>query len=75
MKSLKIIVVGIAIFALGSIFAAEVKINDKVINVKKEVGKSILGYIRAYSIIMGITFIITFICFIKVKCSITTSYK
>ena len=34
MKSLKSIVVGIAIFALGSIFAAEVKINDKVINVK-----------------------------------------
>jgi len=37
--------------------------RHKVINVKKEVGKSIIGYIRAYTIIMGITFIITFICF------------
>lgn len=44
-----------------SIFADKTKI--KVRNVKKEIGLSIIGYIKAYTIIMGITFLITFACF------------
>lgn len=39
------------------------KTRMKVKHVKKEIGLSIVGYIKAYTIIMGITFLITFACF------------
>lgn len=37
--------------------------KSKVKNVKKEILKSALGYIKAYTILMGITFIVTWISF------------
>ncbi|MGL5347257.1 MAG: sporulation integral membrane protein YtvI [Peptostreptococcaceae bacterium] len=37
--------------------------RTKVKNIKTEIIKSAIGYIRAYTILMGITFIVTWICF------------
>lgn len=48
-----------------NMFAESTKVKVK--NVKKEILSSIVGYIRAYTILMGITFLITWISFAILK--------